>query len=343
FGTDTGGSIRVPSSFNSLGGVRPTSGLSSRSGIVPLALSQDVGGPMTRTVKDAALALNVTAGFDPEDPATAGSIGKIPEDYTAFLDPEGLQGARIGVVREVFGLDSNPESAKTNAVISQAIDALIGLGAAVEDVTIPNLAEILSFPSLSGFEFKRDLNAYLAERPLPPSGVRTLGDILDSGLYLEEFEAAYIDRNSRPAPEDDPTYIDIITRRPGLTQSSLLTALTGFDALIYPTVASPPNVLGEPLASGAGNRLSPFSGFPAITVPAGFTEDGLPVGLEFLGRAYDEATLLKLTYAFEQGTGFRTPPRSTPQLAGEKIPEPGFAVALFVAVSGAMVLRRQPS
>ncbi|MBD0269378.1 MAG: amidase [Cyanobacteria bacterium Co-bin8] len=343
FGTDTGGSIRVPSSFNSLVGVRPTIGLSSRSGIVPLALSQDVGGPMTRTVKDAALALNVTVGFDPEDPATAGSIGKLPEDYTAFLDSEGLQGARIGVVREVFGLDSNPESAKTNAVINQAIDALIGLGAAVEDVTIPNLAEILSFPSLSGFEFKRDLNAYLAARPVPPSGVRTLGDILDSGLYLEEFEAAYIDRNNRPAPEDDPAYVEIITTRPGLTQSSLLTALTGFDALIYPSVASPANILGEPLASGAGNRLSPFSGFPAVTVPAGFTEDGLPVGLEFLGRAYDEPTLLKLTYAFEQGTRFRTPPRSTPSLAGEKIPEPGFAVALFVVASGAIALRRQPS
>lgn len=338
FGTDTGGSIRVPSSFNSLVGVRPTIGLSSRAGIVPLALTQDVGGPMTRTVKDAALALNVTAGFDPNDPATAGSIGKIPADYTAFLDANGLVGARIGVVREVFGLDSNPESAKTNAVINDAIDSLIALGATVEDVTVPNLSQILAFPSLSSFEFKRDLNNYLAARPVPPSGVRTLGDILDSGLYLEEYEASYIDRNSRPAPEDDPTYLSIISERPVLAQTSLLAALDGYDALIYPSVASPPNVLGQPLASGAGNRLSPFSGFPAITVPAGFTEDGLPVGLEFLGRAYDESTLLRLTYAFEQGTLFRRPPESTPQLAGEKIPEPGTVVAV---VAGALVLRSQ--
>ncbi|HEY9736578.1 MAG TPA: amidase family protein, partial [Trichocoleus sp.] len=152
-------------------------------------------------------------------------------------------------------------------------------------------------------------------------------------------EASYIDRNNRPAPEDDPNYLRIITERPALTQASLLTALEGFDALIYPSVASPPNVLGQPLASGSGNRLSPFSGFPAVTVPAGFTEDGLPVGLEFLGRAYDEPTLLKLTYAFEQGTRFRQAPESTPQLAGEKIPEPGTVFALFGVVSGALVLR----
>ncbi|MGP1385293.1 MAG: amidase family protein [Thainema sp.] len=343
FGTDTGGSIRVPSSFNSLVGIRPTIGLSSRSGIIPLALSQDVGGPMTRTVTDAALALNATVGFDPDDPATAGSIGKTPDDYTTFLDLNGLQGAKIGVVRDLFGLDSNPESAKTTAVINNAINALSALGAEVKDVTIPNLSEILSFPSLSSFEFKRDLNNYLAERPTPPSGVKSLGDIIDSGLYLEDFEGSYISRNERPAPEDDPEYIRIITERPLLTQTSLLEALMGLDALIYPSVASPPNILGEGLAAGAGNRLSPFSGFPAITVPAGFTEDGLPVGLEFLGRAYDEPTLLKLTYAFEQGTGFRRPPSTTPPLPGEKIPEPGATAALVMVVGGALVVSRRKS
>ena len=341
FGTDTGGSIRVPSSFNSLVGIRPTIGLSSRSGIVPLALTQDVGGPMTRTVKDAALALNATVGFDPDDPATAGNLGKIPDDYTAFLDAKGLQGAKIGVVRDLFGAETNPESAKTNAVINEAIAALTTLGAEVADVTIPNLSEILAFPSLSTFEFKRDLNNYLAERPVPPSGVRTLGDIIDSGLFLKSAEGAYISRNERPAPEDDPEYIRIITERPVLTQTSLLEALTGFDALIYPSVASPPNVLGQPLAAGSGNRLSPFSGFPAITVPAGFTADGLPVGLEFLGRAYDEPTLLKLTYAFEQGTGFRQPPTTTPPLEGEKIPEPGNAAALIVVAGGALMVARK--
>lgn len=342
FGTDTGGSIRVPSSFNSLVGIRPTIGLSSRSGIIPLALTQDVGGPMTRTVKDAALALNATVGFDPEDPVTVGSIGKIPDDYTSFLNADGLSGARIGLVSDLFGSPDNPESVKTTNVINKAVDALVALGATVKDVTIPNLEEILSFPSLSSFEFKRDLNNYLAERPVPPSGVRTLEDIIESGLFLEDFEAAYISRNARSAPEDDPEYIRIITERPALTRSSLLTALTGFDALIYPSVASPPNISGEPLAAGSGNRLSPFSGFPAITVPAGFTDDGLPVGLEFLGRAYDEPTLLALTYAFEQGTLFRRPPASTPPLEGEAIPEPGSAVALIVFASAALLVWQTP-
>ncbi len=342
FGTDTGGSIRVPSSFNSLVGIRPTIGLSSRSGIIPLALTQDVGGPMTRTVKDAALALNATVGFDPEDPVTADSIGKIPDDYTDFLNANGLSGAKIGLVSDLFGSPDNPESVKTTNVINKAVDALVALGAMVKEVTIPNLEEILSFPSLSSFEFKRDLNNYLAERPVPPSGVRTLEDIIESGLFLEDFEAAYISRNARPAPEEDLEYIRIITERPALTRSSLLTALTGFDALIYPSVASPPNILGEPLAAGAGNRLSPFSGFPAITVPAGFTDDGLPVGLEFLGRAYDEPTLLELTYAFEQGTLFRRPPASTPPLESEAIPEPGSAVALIVFASVVLVVWQKP-
>ncbi len=343
FGTDTGGSIRVPASFNSLVGVRPTIGLSSRSGIIPLALSQDVGGPMTRTVKDAALALNATVGFDPDDPVTAGSVGNVPEDYTDFLKVDGLSNAKIGLVSELFGSDDNAESAKTTSVINKAVDALVALGATVKEVTIPNLEEIISFPSLSSFEFKRDLNNYLAERPVPPSGVRTLEDIIESGLFLEDFEAAYISRNERPNPEDDPDYIRILSERPALTQSSLLTALTGLDALIYPSVASPPNIFGEPLASGSGNRLSPFSGFPAITVPAGFTDDGLPVGLEFLGRAYDESTLLGLTYAFEQGTLFRRPPGSTPPLDGESIPEPSIAIALIVFASGALLmLRKQP-
>ena len=333
FGTDTGGSIRVPSSFNSLVGLRPTIGLSSRSGIVPLALSQDVGGPIARTVTDVAIALGIVAGYDLNDPVTAGSIGNVPI-YTDYLNPNGLVGARIGVAREVFGLDSNPESAKTNAVINVAIENLKSLGADVVDITIPNLATILGYPSLSRFEFKRDLNDYLAERPVPPSGVRTLSDIIDSGLYLKAFEASYIDRDTITPPDQNPTYQRIVAERPGITQTSLLQALAGFDAIIYPSVASPPNVFGQSLASGSGNRLSPFSGFPAISVPAGFTADGLPVGLEFLGRAYDESTLLKLAYGFEQGTLARRSPDSTPPLAGETVaavPEPSSIAALSLA------------
>ena len=343
FGTDTGGSIRVPSSFNSLVGIRPTIGLSSRDGIIPLALSQDVGGPIARTVADAAAALSVVAGYDPNDPVTAGSIGKVPTSYTSFLDPNGLKGARIGVVRDLFGLDSNVESAKTNAVINDAISRIGLLGAEVVDVTIPNLATILSYPSLSRFEFKRDLNNYLADRPVPPSGVRNLGDIIGSGLYLAANEAAYIDRNTITPPDQNPDYQKIIQERPGITQNSLLQALTGLDALIYPSVASPPNLFTASLASGSANRLSPFSGFPAITVPAGFTIEGLPVGLEFLGRAYDESTLIKLAYSFEQGTLSRRSPNITPALPGETVavPEPSTLMALGVAGMGLLAVRKR--
>jgi len=344
FGTDTGGSIRVPSSFNSLVGLRPTIGLTSRSGIIPLALTQDVGGPMARTVADVAAALSVVAGFDPKDPVTEGSIGKVPEDYTEFLDKDGLKGAKIGVDRALFGSPTNPESAKTTAVIDAAIAELEALGAEVVDITIPNLAEILSFPSFSTFEFKRDLNAYLAERPVPPSGVRDLEDIIESGLFLESQRNAYITRNNVTPPEENAQYQQFLAERPVITQASLLQALTGLDAIVYPSVASPPNVIGQGLASGSANRLSPFSGFPALSVPAGFTEDGLPVGLEFLGRAYDEGTLLKLAYAFEQGTQFRRDPLTTPPLPGETvraIPEPSTVGAIALAGMGLIGSRRK--
>lgn len=317
-GTDTGGSIRIPSTFNSLVGIRPTIGLTSRSGIIPLALTQDVGGPMTRTVTDAAITLDALAGFDPEDPVTASSIGQIPDSYTDFLDADALDGARIGVVRELFGEDEDPRAAATNDVVNDAIAEIEALGATAIDVEIPNLDEILEFPSLSTLEFQRDLNNYLAERDAP---IEDLAGLIESGEYLEDFEDAYIERNEIDLsdPETAAEYQEIITERPALTQGSLLEVLDGnnLDALIYPTAQSPPNLFEESTGAGSANRLSPFSGFPAISVPAGFTEDGLPVGIEFLGRAYSEPTLIGLTYSFEQGTEFRMPPETTPPLEGE--------------------------
>lgn len=156
---------------------------------------QDVGGPITRTVEDAAAVLNVTAGFDPDDPVTAASMGKIP-DYTDFLDPNGLKGARIGVLRDLFGLDSEPEAAKVNTVIDNALEDMKRRGAEIIDsVTIPNLDEIVSYPSLSSFEFKFNLNDYLAQRPNAP--VKTLADIIASGGFLPSNEETLIFRNSR--------------------------------------------------------------------------------------------------------------------------------------------------
>ncbi|MDX2243613.1 MAG: amidase family protein [Leptolyngbyaceae cyanobacterium bins.302] len=344
-GTDTGGSIRNPSSFNSLVGLRPTIGLSSRSGIIPLALSQDTGGPLARNVFDVAVTLDATVGFDPKDPITALSSGNIPDSYTDFLQVNGLKGARIGVVRDLFGSNADPEFAQVNAVIDEAIAFMEAAGATVVDsVTIPKLSEILAFPSLSAFEFKYDLEDYLASDPNAPYD--TLQQIIDSGLFLPSNQSTLVARNAVPALETNQEYQNIIQNRPGLTQGSLLTALTGLDALLYPTSQAPPRLNTESQRIGSNNRLSAFSGFPAITLPAGYTAEGLPVGMELLGRAFDEPTLLRLAYAFEQNKQVRRLPGSVPTLAGEEfeyaaVPEPMTMAGVALAGLGFTVLHRQ--
>jgi amidase len=333
-GTDTGGSIRIPSSFDSLVGVRPTIGLSSRDGIIPLALSQDVGGPMTRTVADAAVTLDYTVGFDPEDPITETSIGNVPDSYTDYLDPNGLEDARIGVVPDLFGSEEDPEAAEVNAIANEALAAMESAGAEiVEDVTIENLEQILAYPSLSSFEFKSNLNDYLAKQPNAP--VKSLEEIIASGGFLPSNEATLISRNNRGALENDPEYLDITQNRPTITQEALLAALeeNDLDALVFPTSTEPAALLGEPIVTGSANRLSPFSGFPEITVPAGYTSEGLPVGISFLGEAFSEPTLIKLAYAYEQESLNRLAPATTPALPGEvfeyePIPEPSTIVGL---------------
>lgn len=342
-GTDTGGSIRNPASFNGLVGVRPTIGLSSREGIIPLALSQDVGGPLTRTVQDAALALDYTVGYDPDDPVTLASMGNIPDSYTDLLTPTGLQGAKIGIVRELFGLDTDPETAVVNEIINEAIATMEGLGATFVDVTIPNLAQIFSYPSLSGFEFKFNLNNYLMTYGAP---YQSLQEIIDSGLFLPSNTDTLNARNSVEDLETNAVYQDIIAVRPGLTQNSLLTALDGLDALLYPTAIAAPRLNSQGQRIGSSNRLSAFSGFPAITLPAGFTTasatvPSLPVGMEFLGRAFSEPLLLQFAYAYEQAALVRTAPTSTPPLPGETIvvPETRSWAGLAALGIGAITLK----
>ncbi|MDX2228664.1 MAG: amidase family protein [Leptolyngbyaceae cyanobacterium bins.349] len=344
-GTDTGGSIRNPSAFNSLVGVRPTIGLSSRSGVIPLALSQDTAGPLTRNVLDAALTLDATVGFDAKDPVTASSLGNIPDSYTDFLRLDGLQGARIGVVRDLFGSNADPEFAQVNAVLDQAIATLQASGATIVDsVTIPGLSEILASPTLSTFEFRYDLEAYLASEPNAPFD--TLQQIIDSGLFLPANRSTLVARNAVPPLETNQAYQDIIQNRPQLTQERLLTALDGLDALLYPTSQAPPRLNTQAQRIGSNNRLSAFSGFPAITLPAGYTTDGLPVGMELLGRAFDEPTLLRLAYAFEQNSQVRRLPSSVPALPGEEfeyaaVPEPMTMAGMALAGLGMTVLRRR--
>lgn len=312
-GTDTGGSVRAPSSFNSLVGIRPTVGLSSVDGITPLANAQDTGGPMARTVEDLALVLNATVGYDPKDISTAKSVGQIPADYTASLDKEGLKGSRIGVVREVFG--TNPE---VNKVMNQAIEDMKKAGAVIVDnVTIPNFAEINKYGSLSAWEFKFDFNNYLKSlgEGAPYS---SLDEIIKDGNYHPSNEGMLKQRNSRESL-DSVEYKDILLYRTKYAQNAVLKMMADnqLDALIFPTSANPPvkidpTQMKEYQSIGEGFKLSTFTFWPTVTVPAGFTSEGLPVGVDFFGRAFSEATLLKLAYSFEQNTHHRKAPELTP-------------------------------
>lgn len=309
-GTDTGGSIRIPSSFNSLVGIRPTIGLASRDGIIPLALTQDVGGPMARTVEDAAIMLDAIAGYDPEDVVTAASVGQIPESYTDNLDADALEGARIGVATELFGSSSDAEQ-ETSSIIYNAIDEIERLGATAIEIQLPNLAELAKYPSLSSYEFKFQLNDYL-EGLGEDAPYSTLSEIIASGNYDLDQEQSMKSRDARETLETEE-YKDIVLKRTKLAKDALLKVMAdnNLDAIVYPSTTQAAAVIGEPQNVGGNNRLSAFSGFPAITVPAGFTTDGLPVGIEFLGRAYDEGKLIKLAYSYEQGTQHRKAPMLT--------------------------------
>ncbi|MDG0810553.1 amidase family protein [Cohnella rhizosphaerae] len=314
-GTDTGGSIRVPSSYNSLVGLRPTIGLTSREGIVPLALSQDVGGPMARSVEDIAVALDFLKGYDAADPATLYSVGRTPTTYTKYLDKNGLKGARIGVIRDPLVMGTNQS---VIALANKAVEDMQAAGATVIDVVVPNLSSILSYSSLSGYEFKSDLNTYfntyINSNPSSQVPYHSLSDIIDSGTdMLVSARNSYITRNNVADLATNQDYRDIIINRPKLAQQALLKTMNenNLDALLYPSTANPPTSLTGTNA-GSANRLSPYSGFPAIGIPAGFVDNGaqpkLPQNIELLGRPFDEGTLIKLAYSFEQLTHHREAP-----------------------------------
>ncbi|MCM3659958.1 amidase family protein [Georgenia satyanarayanai] len=307
FGTDTGGSIRVPASYNQLVGVRPTVGLVSRDGIIPLALSQDTAGPITRSVTDAAVALDAVVGIDPVDPVTAGQAGKVPASYAASLDDDALDGARIGYLPSMVG--TNPTTVR---LFAEARATLEEQGATVVELEPPaGLAAVLGEPSGSTNEFRHDLESYV-ENHLPPQvTARSIEDILATGHYVTSRQRTYEQRaavseetyEAWAGPEGSHTL--------ALAQGKeLVTGLLeehGLDALVYPT--------GTPYGTqGTNLRLSPNTGMPALSVPMGQataedgTVPGAGVNLELLGRDYAEGTLLGLAYAFEQVTQARTSP-----------------------------------
>jgi len=306
--SDTCGSIRIPAANNNLFGLRGTAGLSSRTGIIPLSHTQDIGGPLARTVADLAVMLDATIGEDPADAVTAASRGQLNGRFRDRLAPDALRGARIGVLRVLFG--ASPEDDEVGAIVRKALDAMKAQGAELVEVQIPGLEEVLNQSSLINLEFKTDLQHYLAQFPTAP--VKSLQDILDHGLYHAALENTFKLRNAAVA---DPEEIRKVEARRELVRQQVRVALAEYkvEALAYPTLRRRPVVVEEP-QRGTTCQLSATTGFPAMAMPAGFTTDGVPIGFELLGPAWSDQRLVALAYAYEQAARPRRPAPTTPPL-----------------------------
>jgi amidase len=310
-GSDTCGSIRIPSSNNNLVGLRPTKGLSSIAGIVPLSTTQDVGGPLARTVADLAAMLDSTIGEDPADAATHLAPGQTRPRFMDALQAGALKGAHIGILEPLFGDASDDQD--VIRIVRAAVEELKKEGATATSVPMPDLTAALDGSSVINAEFKEDLADYLAKNGNPP--VHSLDEIVHGGLYHASLEAGL---NARLASKgrDSYEYKVALAKRSAL-QLIILKLMDDqkLDALVYPTLRRKPALIGV-AQGGSTCQLSASTGFPAISMPGGFTADGLPVGVELLGRAFDDAKLVSFAYAYEQATHHRRAPARTPALAG---------------------------
>jgi Asp-tRNA(Asn)/Glu-tRNA(Gln) amidotransferase A subunit family amidase len=329
--SDTCGSIRIPAANNNLFGLRGTAGLSSRTGIVPLSHTQDIGGPVARTVADLAVTLDATVGDDPADEVTAAFRGKFTTSFADARSPDALKGARIGVLKAFFG--TAPEDEEVTTIVRKALDVLKAQGAELVDVHLPGLEELLGQSSLINLEFKTDLIAYLGQFPGAP--VRSLQDILDRGAFHAALEATFKLRN---AAVPDPDEIRKVERRRELIQGMVRAT---FDehrlaGLAYPTLRRRPVVVDEP-QRGTNCQLSATTGFPAMAMPAGFTADGVPIGFEVLGPAWSDQRLVAMAFAYEQAARPRRAPPTTPRLVNGQAPRP---VAFIASGTGKQVSAR---
>jgi Asp-tRNA(Asn)/Glu-tRNA(Gln) amidotransferase A subunit family amidase len=327
-GSDTCGSIRIPASHNNLVGLRGTQGLSSRTGIVPLSSTQDIGGPIARSIADLAVMLDATVGADAADASTTVSAGHIPASYRAGLRADALAGARLGVVRSMFG--TAPEDQEVTTVVQQALDGMKKAGAEIVDVIIPGLDDLLRDSSMINADFKFDLAEYLAKSGNAP--VQSLGEILDRGLYHTALEGTFRARNAVEARESDAS------RRARIKRVALRQAIEAvlsehrLTSAVFPTLRRKPARVGDGQA-GSTCQVAAHSGLPALSAPAGFTDDGLPIGIELLGAEFKEQELLSLGYAMEQTLKLRRPPFSTPALVAGKRPAPRSTTATFAGTS----------
>ncbi len=318
-GTETDGSIVGPSSRNCLVGLKPTIGLMSRGGIIPIAHSQDSAGPMARTVRDVAIMLGTMTGVDERDPLTAPSLGNSLTDYSGFCDPAGLNGARIGVARGYMGFDE-----RVDGLLEDALDVMRAEGATVIDPI--ELPEELRFGNeyemeVLFYEFKADLNAYL-ESLGPDAPIKSLEELIAYNEQNAELELSLFGQDLHIAAQErgpltDARYIDALNMSHRLSRDEGIDRIMQaerLDAIVGPTsgIPAPGDYTGSSSASGGGcSTPSAMAGYPNMTVPMGFLF-GLPIGMSLFGRAWTEGTLIRVAYAYEQATNHRRPPRFLP-------------------------------
>ncbi len=324
WGSDTCGSIRIPAAFGSLVGLRPTQGLFSRTGVMPLSHTQDVPGPLARTVADLAVALDATVGPDPADTATRVLAGRALPRFADSLSVGALRGARIGILTHYF-TDADGEILDT---VRAAIRAMHAAGADTVSVTIAGFDSLLAGTSVINFEHEYDMLDYLARTPGAP--VASLGALLATGLEHDALETRFRLADSLGTRES-PAYRRALARQGAMrTRLTALLDSLRLDALVYPTMRRKPTLIGDPQL-GATCNLSAQTGLPALTLPGGFTAEGLPVGVELLGRPFGDVRLVALGYAFEQAGPRRRAPFSTPALVNGRAPAPR---AFSTAASG---------
>ncbi len=316
-GTETNGSIVSPSAACSIVGIKPTVGLVSRAGVIPIAHSQDTAGPMARCVADAAAVLSALTGVDADDDATAASRGKVAPDYTKFLDLDGLRGARIGVPRDrYFGY-----STATDALIDAALGLMRDHGAVIVDPIDLDIRLGDASYAVLLYEFKADLEKYFAGLASSP-GIRTLADVIAFNEKHADREMPFFGQDimieaQKKGPLSTPEYQEALAKCRSLTREKGIDKVMDehkLDAIVAPT-HGPPGLIdlvnGDPGSGGSSSTPAAVAGYPSITVPAGYYF-GLPVGMSFFGRAWSEPLLIKLAYAYEQAAKIRRPPSFAP-------------------------------
>jgi amidase len=312
-GTETDGSIICPSSANSIVGIKPTLGLVSRSGVIPIAHSQDTAGPMARNVTDAVILLGVLAGADPRDPITQEGRGRLREDYTHYLDPDGMRGARIGVARKFFGFNE-----RVDQLMDQSIEVMKQLGAEIvdpADVVTADRLEDTEFEVLL-YEFKAGLNTYLAGLG-PDAPLRSLKEVIEFNErhrdeVMPHFGQDILLKAEERGPLSDEAYINALRQNHRLAREEGIDATLRkhqLDAIVAPSggPAWLTDLVNGDHHSGGCSSPAAVAGYPNITVPAGYVR-GLPVGISFFAGAFQEPTLIKLAFAFERATEVRQPP-----------------------------------